>query len=264
MSAKLANTKSTDAAPTPTFNPSVPLHHQIYLQLRREIADGLWAGRIDFPGEREAAERFNASVITTRSALDRLSTEGWIKRQRGKRPSVIHEPSAGSATQRPDLMPAGRFRPYSYEVLFAEVRIAPTEACAAFDLEPGSSLWQCSRVRSFDGRPHSVTHNAQRPEVGERHDVRELTSGPMTSLLAKQGRTVATMRRRMSIGQAPPSATAALGVTIAEPVLTITFTLHDETDEIIQWVRLYLHPDHATPEETMDIARGSWSTAERM
>lgn len=264
MSAERASIAPTDAVPAPAFNPSVPLHHQIYLQLRREIADGLWSGRSDFPGEREVAELFNASVITSRSALDRLSAEGWIRRQRGKRPSVIHQPSAGSAAPRPDLMPVGRGRPYSYEVLFAEVRIAPAEACAAFDLESGSSLWQCSRVRSFDGRPHSVTHNAQRPEVGELHDARGLSTRPMTSLLAKQGHTVATMRRRMSVGQAPPSATAALGITIAEPVLTITFTLHDAADGVIQWVRLYLHPEHATPEETMNIANGTWSAAEPM
>ncbi|WP_040491213.1 GntR family transcriptional regulator [Ilumatobacter nonamiensis] len=264
MSAELADTTASDAVPAPAFDPSVPLHHQIYLQLRREIADGLWTGRTDFPGEREVAELFDASVITSRSALDRLSTEGWIRRQRGKRPRVIHQPSAGSAAPRPDLMPVGRFRPYSYEVLFAEVRIAPAEACAAFDLEPGSSLWQCSRVRTFDGRPHSVTHNAQRPEVGELHDARGLSSRPMTSLLAKHGHTVATMRRRMSVGQAPPSATAALGITIAKPVLTITFTLHDAADGVIQWVRLYLHPDHATPEETMNIENGSWSAAEPM
>lgn len=264
MNSNLASAEPLDARPAPTFDSSVPLHHQIYLQVRREIADGLWAGRTDFPGEREVAERFGASVITARSALDRLNAENWIKRQRGKRPVVIHQPPSSKTEVRPDLMPVGRFRPYKYDVLFADVRIAPAEACDVFDLDAGSNLWQCSRVRSFEGRPHSVTHNAQRPEVGLLHAPSDLEKYPMTRLLARHGHTVSVMRRRISIGLAPPLATAALGLTIADPVLTIGFTLHDKADEVLQWVRLYLHPDHTTPEETMDIASGTWSAAEPM
>ncbi len=264
MSPRFASAESTGVGATPTFDPSVPLHHQIYIQLRREIADGLWTGRSDFPGEREVAELYDASVITTRSALDRLNAEGWIKRQRGKRPTVLYEPSAGNTTTRPDLMPGVRIRPYTYDVLFADERIAPAEACAAFGLEAGSTLWQCSRVRSYDGRAHSVTHNAQRPEVGALHDPSDLGKHPMTRLLARQGFDVAVMRRRISIGHGPLQATAALGLSIADPVLTITFTLHDKDDEVLQWVRLYLHPDRTTPEETMDLEHGTWSAAEQM
>ena len=32
------------------FDPAVPLQHQIYLQVRSEIEDGLWLDRDDFPG----------------------------------------------------------------------------------------------------------------------------------------------------------------------------------------------------------------------
>ena len=55
------------------FDPAVPLQHQIYLQVRSEIEDGLWLDRDDFPGERDLADRYGVSVITTRAALDRLA-----------------------------------------------------------------------------------------------------------------------------------------------------------------------------------------------
>ncbi len=253
-----------DGATPYKFDASIPLHHQIYLQLRREIADGLWTGRTDFPGEREVADTFGASVITARSALDRLNTEGWIQRQRGRRPRVLHELTESSVVEQPDLVPVGNTPRYDYEVLFADVRIAPAPACSAFDLEPGSELWQCSRMRSHGGRPHSVTHNAQRPEVGALHTRADLERYSMTRLLGRQGLPIVAMRRRMSIGLAPMTATSALGLTVADRVLTITFTLWDDSDEILQWVRIYMHPDVPTPEETMKFTTGTWAASERM
>lgn len=247
-----------------TFDPTVPLHHQIYLQLRHEIEDGLWAGSDDFPGEREVGERFGASAVTARTALGRLRDDGWIKRQRGRRPVVVYDPVRGSQEQRPVLVPVGRVRPYAYEVLFAETRVAPADACNAFGMPPGTELWQCSRLRSYEGQPHSVTLNAQRPEVGERHTKRALRSRPMFELLTAQGFTISQMRRRMRIGQAGTEVTSALGLSLAEPVLITTFTLHDQEDALIQWVRIFLHPEHSTPEETMDLATGAWSATEAM
>ena len=39
--------------------------------------------------------------------------------------------------------------------------IAPLEACRAFGMPPGTQLWLCRRLRRYEGRPHSVTLNAQ-------------------------------------------------------------------------------------------------------
>ena len=64
----------------------------------------------------------------------------------------------------------------------------------------------------------------------------------------------------MSVGQAPAHATSDLGLPIAASVLTITFTLHTESDDIVKWVRLYMHLDVPTPGETMDLATGTWTT----
>ena len=62
-----------------SMNPDVPLHYQIYQQMRAEIEDGLWTGRDDFPGEEDLAQRFGVSVITTRKALTRLAEEHELR-----------------------------------------------------------------------------------------------------------------------------------------------------------------------------------------
>jgi GntR family transcriptional regulator len=247
------------------FDPAVPLQHQIYVQMRSEIEDGLWLERDDFPGERELAARFGVSVITSRAALDRLADEGWVERRRGRGTRAIHQPAASEASPGPGLNPTAT-RPgrvsYRYEVLEASVRIAPADACRAFGEPLGTELWQCSRLRTYRGRPHSVTHNAQRPELGARHPVGELRRRPMAELLAAQGLHPRYMRRRFHAAVAPPLVARHLDLTIVDPVLVATFTMHDAERACIEWVRIYVHPAHSAPEETMDLETRSWSTTE--
>jgi GntR family transcriptional regulator len=245
----------------PAFDPSVPLQHQLYVQLRGEIADGAWEGR-DFPGEQELATRFGVSVITSRGALSRLVHDGWIERARGRGTRVVHHPDAPAAAG-PPLFTVGRHRPYTYEVLFADVRTAPAEACAAFGLAPGSELWQCSRVRSYEGVPHSVTHNAQRVERGRVHTARRLATMPMGLIFSAEGIERGSLRRRMSAMHAPVGVAEHLGLTLADPVLVNTFTVYDVEGDVLEWVRISVHPDQASPEEFLDLRTATWSSGER-
>ena len=247
--------------PASVFDAAVPLQHQVYVQLRQEIADGVWATRA-FPGERTVAERFGVSVITSRAALNRLVADGWIERSRGRGTRVKVELSSIAAMPGPPLFPTGRHRPYEYRVLFADVRTAPAEACVAFGLPPGSSLWQCSRVRSHQGEPHSVTHNAQALDRGRRHTARRLATMPMASIFTAEGNEVASLRRRMRAMHAPAGVAEHLSLTVADPVLVATFTVHEVADELLEWVRIYVRPDHSQPEEHLDIRSGTWSPAE--
>lgn len=239
------------------LHPDVPLHHQIYLQLRSEIADGIWHGRIDFPGEKDVARKFGVSVITSRRALERLAAEGWLDRGRGRRARVL-----APASTRPSEDPAGRRRPYSYRVLQRGVGIASTEACAAFALPPGSEFWLCSRVRSLDGRPHSVTQNAQRPELGLRHSLADLKKLPMSRLLAKEGHRIAEMRRSVSARFAPPLVAEQLGITMQDPALVYTFTVSDKAGHPLEWTRIFVHPDSPSIQETLNYETGEWRFTE--
>ena len=244
------------------FDGSVPLQHQIYLQLRREIADGLWTGRSDFPGEKELASRFDVSVITSKAALNRLADEGWVERRRGRGTRALPIPERPSDGAKPPLLPVGPRRDYTYRVLSTVESTAPADACTAFGLPPGASLWQCSRLRSFNGKPHSVTHNAQLPEVGRRHSRRGLNRLPMGVILESEGLTRARIHRRLSATHAPPLVAAHLGLTIVDPVLEAVFTVEDPSGSTVEWVRIFLHPDNQTPEESMDLRTGTWCAAE--
>lgn len=239
----------------------VPLHHQIYLHLRAEIADGAWVGRDGFPGEIDLAKRFGVSVITSRRALNRLSEEGYIKRGRGKRTRVVREPAAAQSGAAPAIIQTspGAPRAFTYQVLSRGVDIAPAESCAAFGLPAGTKLWMCSRLRSYQGRPHSVTLNVQPVALGENLPLRKLQKQPMTQILRDSGVKFSRLSRRISAALAPPHAAGPLGLTLNDPTLVYTFTHHDDRDAVVQWVRIWVRSDEPSSEEVFSYETGAWS-----
>jgi GntR family transcriptional regulator len=236
------------------------MHYQIYVQLRAEIKDGLWIDRRDFPGEADLAERFGVSVITSRKSLERLASEGWIDRGRGRKTVARALPSPRSAPPASEILPTGRARPFVYTVLSREVAIAPAEACIALGAKPGASLWQCSRLRRFEGRPHSVTLNVQQPEIGSTHSLADLRTQPMSRILRHAGFRLATLTRQVGATLPPPSVAGPLGITLNDPTLVFTFAILDEQDKVIEWVRIFVHPNEPNPYETMDLRKGTWTT----
>ncbi len=245
----------------------VPLHHQIYLHLKAAIVDGLWVGRDDFPGEVDVARQFGVSVITSRRALNRLAMDGYIERGRGRRTRVVMRPEAPpSDASVPAIIQTGTAgaRAFTYRVLARGVAVAPLEACTAFGLPAGSQLWLCSRLRNFNGRPHSVTLNAQPIALGKRLPLAKLSKLPMTRILRDTGVVFASLRRRVSASLAPPDVARHLGLTLNDPTLVYTFTHHDPADAIVQWVRIWVRFDEPAPDEVFSYATRTWSASDAM
>ena len=67
----------------------VPLHHQVYLDLKAALDGGELKPGDRVPPERELAGRYGCSVITVRRALDELAREQRIERIRGKGTFVL-------------------------------------------------------------------------------------------------------------------------------------------------------------------------------
>jgi len=232
----------------------VPLHHQIYLQMRGQIVDGLWVG-VDFPGEHALAAQFGVSLATSRKALDRLVAEGLIARGRGRRTQVVFSRSAVRAPPAASI----EQRTFTYRVLFTGIDIAPSEACDAFGVPHGSRLWQCRRLRLFEGRPHSVTHNVQSVATGEMHASDQLEKRPMGEMLREAGHSISKMHRRIKIGFAPADVAHHLKLAMNDPTLVYVFTVVDTADAVIEWVRIHVRPDAEHAVETFDALTGRWT-----
>ncbi len=250
--------------PIAVLGPDVPLHHQIFRQLRAEIEDGIWIGRTDFPGENEVARRFGVSVLTARTALNRLVSDGWIDRGRGRRTRVVRSPGDSAKEPAPEILSTSNRADFTYEVIRAGVDVAPIEACAAFGVPAGSKLFLCSRLRRFEGRPHSVTLNAQPVAIGARMSKADLQTLPMVQILKAEGIRLARMRRTMGVSLPSSEVAHHLGLTLNDPTLIYTFTQHDTHNDVVQWVRIWGHPAQPSPEEIFDYQTGTWSKSHSM
>lgn len=138
----------------------VPLHHQVYLDLREAFAAGEWAIGERLPAERELAGRYGCSLITVRRALDELAREGRLKRSPGRGTFVIEAPIVRDLAARAgfaDEMRARGLVPYA-TVVTAEQEPAPPAAAAALDIRVGSPVHSLKRVRGADGVPLLLEH----------------------------------------------------------------------------------------------------------
>jgi GntR family transcriptional regulator len=242
------------------FDANIPLHHHIYSQMRRDILDGIWLGRDDFPGEEELAATFGVSTITSRAALDRLVQEGLVSRQRGRRPAVTYDPAAyENDTPSPAVFPVA-VEPFEYDVIARGVTSVPAVSCLALGKEPGTRLWQCARLRRFLGAIHSVSFNVQEPELGDRHHAADLDTLPMEQILAKAGRPIQWLAREITVGIPNTVAATALKISLIQPVLVHTYVVSDAERKPIEWVRIFLHPSQDPPKEEMNLIDRSWDT----
>jgi GntR family transcriptional regulator len=157
------------------------------------------------------------------------------------------------------MFPIGA-RPFIYTVLAHGIMTVPAEACTAFGLPAGSQLWSCSRLRRFQGRPHSISQSVQRPELGNQHDLEALGRLPMPELVQSAGRKLSRLHRRLSV--ALPSADAArhLAISLQRPTLVYTYALTDQEEKVIEWVRIYVHPEESSPSETMNLVEHTWES----
>lgn len=133
----------------------VPLHHQVYLDLRAAIESGEYRAGDKLPPERELASGYGCSLITIRRALDELSREGRLKRHQGKGTFVLPprlERDIATAMSFTEEM-QGRGLDPETRLVASRPEAASESIAAALELEPGSPTLYLERLRLAGGEP---------------------------------------------------------------------------------------------------------------
>lgn len=133
----------------------VPLHHQVYLDLRAAIESGEYRPGDKLPPERELVARYGCSLITIRRALDELSREGRLKRHQGRGtfvlPPRLERDIAGAMSFTEEMQ--GRGLDPETRLVAARPEAASESVAAALLLEPGSPTLYLERLRLAGGEP---------------------------------------------------------------------------------------------------------------
>ncbi len=133
----------------------VPLHHQVFLDLRSALDAGEWRPGDRLPPERELAERYGCSLITVRRALGDLAREHRLERTRGRGTFVTRPPIEldldGTMSFTEELQLLGHDP--STRVVTATTLAADEVVASALDIAPGESVVHVERLRMADGEP---------------------------------------------------------------------------------------------------------------
>jgi GntR family transcriptional regulator len=133
----------------------IPLHHQVFRDLRSALDAQEWRPGDRMPTERELASRYGCSLITVRHALGELVREGRIERTRGRGTFVtqprIDRDIAGSMSfaeemQRRGLDPATR-------LVTGNIEPAGEAVAASLGIAADAPVVYLERVRLGGGEP---------------------------------------------------------------------------------------------------------------
>lgn len=226
----------------------VPLHHQVYLDLREGFAAGEWGTGDRLPSERELAARYGCSLITVRRALDELAREGRLERAPGRGTFVTEPPIVRDIAARAgfaDEMRARGLQPFATVVTAGRELAAPIVA-AALGLAIGSSVHSLERVRGADGVPLLLEHAFLSVDrfpglLDEDFTVRSLYE----VLATRYGLPVA--RTRETIVAAAPTAREAhlLGLVTRRPVLCLEGTAYARGGDPLEYGRTVVSSERA-------------------
>jgi GntR family transcriptional regulator, N-acetylglucosamine utilization regulator len=133
----------------------VPLHHQVYVDLKSSLDSGEYAVGERLPPERELARLYGCSLITIRRALDELSREGRLQRHQGRGTFVLPprlDRDIGDALSFTDEMQRRGLDPET-RLIAARPEAAGEIVATALQLEPGSPTLYLERLRLAGGEP---------------------------------------------------------------------------------------------------------------
>lgn len=138
----------------------VPLYFQIAENLKAAIESGTVQPGDRLDNEIQLSERLSVSRPTVRQAIQRLTQEGLVVRQRGVGTVIVNrriQRRLALSSLYEDLRASGR-EPAT-RVLSVEQVQADEEVAATLGISAGQTVMRIERVREADGRPLAVMRN---------------------------------------------------------------------------------------------------------
>ena len=226
----------------------VPLHHQVYLDLRAALDEGQWRLGDRLPPERELVERYGCSLITVRRAHSELAREGRLERARGRgtfvrRPPIVRDIAARAGFS--DEMRARGLEPYA-TVVSSRPEIATATVAAALGIVVGAPVHYLERVRGADGVPYLLeqAHLSAQRFPGLLDEDFAITS--LYDVLERRY-GVAIARTRETISAVIPGAREAglLGLRSPRPAICLEGTASGPDGGPVEHSRTIVSPEHA-------------------
>lgn len=229
----------------------LPKYHQIYLVLREQLHEGLFAQGV--PGELALMRQFGVARVTVRRALQALAGEGLIARERGRGTRALTrgertEAQRAGATRTTRL--TGLLENLVSTSLNTTVKVlelahvaASAEVAQALALAAGAQVQKAVRVRSTREGPLSHITTWVPAQLAGGFGKRELAKKPILMLLEESGVRVGGARQTISARLADAQVAAHLDIAVGSALLAVRRLIHDEQGRPVQWLHGLYRPD---------------------
>jgi GntR family transcriptional regulator len=255
----------------------LPKYHQIYLVLREQLHEGLFAQGL--PGELTLMAQFGVARVTVRRALQQLAGEGLIARERGRGTRPVEPLEALAIKQRAaqsrmrSTRLTGLLENLVSTSLNTTVRVlevtsvaASVDVAQALRLAPGGMVQKAVRVRSTREGPLSHITTWLPGDLAQGFGKRELAKKPILMLLEESGVRVGGAHQTISARLADAHVAAQLKVAVGSALLAVRRLIHDEDGRPVQWLHGLYRPDRYEYQMQLsrigDIAAKVWVSRE--
>ncbi len=241
----------------------VPLHHQVYLDLRAALDAGEWRPGDLLPPERQLAVRYGCSLITVRRALSELTREGRLERTRGRGTTVlrprIERDFAGTMSFAEEMQDRG-LDPAT-RVLAARPESAGEGVANALGIEAGSPTLYVERLRVADGEPLLLEQVHLPAERFPGLLASDLEHGSLYDLLTQRyGARIVRAREALEPVLLHAREARLLGRPARSPALLIEGIAFSSDGQPVEFSRSYVRGDRTRYYIERIVVRRSWQT----
>jgi len=243
----------------------VPLHHQVYLDLRAALDAGEWRPGDLLPPERQLAERYGCSLITVRRALSELTREGRLDRRRGHGTTVLRpriERDFGATLSFAQEMADRGLEPET-RLVAARPESAGEHVATALGIEAGSPTLYLERLRLAGGEPLLLEQVHLSAERFPGLLASDLEHGSLYDLLGDRYDTrIVRAREALEPVLLHTREARLLGQPSRAPALLIEGTAFTAAGEPVELARTFVRGDRTRYYIERIVVRSSWQTDE--
>lgn len=224
----------------------IPLYHQIYLILRQKIVDGSYPFGSVLPSEFEIAHTYNVSRITAKRALNELSEDNLVNRERGKGTIVSYRhrptpPDSSVEVLMENLLNMG-FETQVQLLEFEFVQASP-DVAALLDIETQDRVQRAIRVRHMDDNPFSFLTTYVPEDIGSKFSADDLTERPLLAILEANGVRVSAAKQTITATLADARVAHHLKIRAGDPLLNISRVVFDQDNRPVEYINALYRAD---------------------